>query len=256
MTHKRPLIGITSNHTPKDAVGDLTGLGPFGQDWHLLPTDYIRAIEKAGGCPVIIPIVNDLETIAPLLEQLDGILFSGGSDIDPAFYGELPQEGLGNVNPVRDMYEIPLCKLILNDYDIPVLGICRGNQLINVSSGGTLYQDIKSSGIAAFRHNLLNYPKWYATRKLYIEKDSRLHKIFNSDQIYTNGFNHQAIKTLGKNLRITMRTEDQLAEGIESTTERLVIGIQWHPDVMLDHSDEFLCLFVAFELGCKRSAPL
>lgn len=252
MSHKKPIIGITANYTPKDAVGELTGLGLAGQDWDLLPADYIRAVERAGGCPVIIPVTENPETVIPLLDKLDGMLFSGGSDIAPSYYGELPQEALGTVDPVRDAHEIRLCQSLLRDYDIPLLGICRGNQLINVASGGTLYQDIASTKKAAFRHDLVNYPKWYASRELEIEPGSRLREIFGASRITANGFNHQAVKDLGKNLRTAMKASDGFVEGIEGTQERFVVGIQWHPEMMLDHSDEFLCLFQAFVRACEK----
>lgn len=248
----RPIIGICANHTPKDCIGEITGLGLPGQDWNLLAADYISAIEQAGGCPVIIPVMQDLENIGPLLEILDGILFSGGSDIDPAYYGELPHDELGSINPIRDKWEFALCQYVIKNSKLPILGICRGNQMINVACGGTLYQDIQSNNIAKFNHHLINYPKWYATHKVNIQPDSKLSKIFGAVQIKTNGFNHQAVKSIGNGLKITMQAEDGLVEGIESADDRFIIAVQWHPEMMLERSDEFLCLFKAFVDECGK----
>lgn len=251
----KPIIGICANHTPEDFPGVKSGLGLAGQDWQLLASDYVRAIERVGGCPVILPIVNELPSLLSVLNVLDGILFTGGSDIDPMYYGELPQYALGHINPVRDKHEIALCKHVLNKMRIPVLGICRGLQLLNVTAGGTLYQDLKEDNVGTFNHTLLNYPKYYPTHAVNIKDGSKLHRIFESTRIVTNGFNHQAVKDIAEGFLITMEAEDRVVEGIEYDGERFIVAVQWHPEMMLDRSDEFLILFRKFVEQCQKEGP-
>lgn len=247
----RPIIGICTNHSANENIGILTELGFAGQDWQLLAGDYIRAIERAGGVPVMIPIVEDPQTLEPILGRLDGILFSGGSDIDPQYYGELPRYGLGKINPVRDAQEVALAKKVLYEMNLPVLGICRGIQLLTVASGGTLYQDLKSQRPEGLNHTLNIAPKYHPTHPVDIQPGSRLYEIFGKERIGVNGFNHQAVKKLGKDFKATMLAPDGLIEGMELVGERFVIGLQWHPEMMIDKYPEYLLIFKAFVASCK-----
>lgn len=247
----KPIIGICTNYSTNENLGIITRLGFAGQDWHLVAGDYIRAVERGGGIPVIIPILEDGQNVEAIVKKIDGIIFTGGSDIDPQYYGELPQYGLGDINPERDKQEVALAKRVLYETDIPVLGICRGIQLLTVASGGTLYQDLKSQRKEGFNHTLTIAPKYHATHPVTIEKGSRLHEIFGKDTLGINGFNHQAVKTLGENFKATMIAPDGLVEGMELPGERFVVGVQWHPEMMIDRYPEYLSLFRAFVHSCK-----
>lgn len=247
---KKPLIGLFINYTSKEDVGELSQMGPLGQDWQLIASDYTKAVEKTGGCPVIIPIVDDIDTIWDFVKTLDGIIFTGGSDIDPKFYGQLPRKELGEVLPKRDIHEIKLAKRILEETKMPILGVCRGLQLINVITGGTLYQDLGTQW-DGFAHSLYNYPKGYPSHEVTIDKNSRLYDIFEEESIWTNSFHHQAIDKLGEGLKATMKAKDGMIEGIEGETDRFLVAVQWHPEMMVDDNEKYLIYFKKFIDECK-----
>ncbi len=249
----KPIIGICVNYSVDDSIGIKTKLGLGGQDWQIIASDYIRAVEMAGGCPVIIPIVQDIDTIWDFIKSLDGIIFTGGSDLNPKYYDEVPRYGLKDVNPVRDEHEIELCKRVLKETELPVLGICRGLQLLNVTLGGTLYQDLQYEREEGFNHKLLNFPKYYPSHKAYIEKGSKLHEIFEKEEIGVNSFNHQAIRTVGKGFIATMKAEDGLIEGIELEGDRFVVAVQWHPEMMIEKYESYVIYFKKFIQICGRS---
>lgn len=247
----KPIIGICTNHSFDDSIGTMTNLGFRGQDWQVIAGDYIKAVELAGGCPVIIPIVDKVDTIWEFVKRLDGIIFTGGSDINPYHYGENPMDGLSTVNPFRDYHEIELCKKVLYETEIPILGICRGCQLINITAGGTLYQDLKTQWLDGFNHNLANFPKYYPSHEVVIEEESKLRDIFGKSTLGVNSFNHQAIKDLGKDLIPTMKSEDGLIEGIEMEGHRFVVAVQWHPEMMVEKDESYLDYFRYFIEICK-----
>ncbi len=247
----KPLIGISVNHSFNDSIGIISSLGFKGQDWQLIASDYIKSVELSGGCPVIIPIVDNIDTIWDFVKTLDGIIFTGGSDIDPCYFNETPVSGLGTVNPLRDQHEIELCRRILNQTKIPVLGICKGLQLINVVAGGTLYQDLKTQKLDSFCHSLSNFPRYYSSHKVKIKENSRLRNIFKTDSLGVNSFHHQAVKDLGENFTATMESEDGVIEGIEMESDRFVVAVQWHPEAMVEKDNSYLNLFTSFIKACK-----
>lgn len=247
----KPIIGICANYTSDDQPGLITGLGLPQQEWQLLADDYIKAIERAGGIPIIIPITEDFDNAVRILELLDGIIFSGGSDIDPALYNELPRNGLETVEPKRDDHEIRLAQKVIFEMDIPVLGICRGIQILNIVKGGKLYQDIMNERESEMNHRLLKYPKHHPTHKVKIDKTSKLYPAFNKESITVNSFNHQAIKEVGKDFKVVMEAPDKLVEGIELSGDRFVAAVQWHPEMMIDVYPEYITLFETFINYCK-----
>ncbi|USG65657.1 gamma-glutamyl-gamma-aminobutyrate hydrolase family protein [Brevibacillus ruminantium] len=248
----KPLIGISANYSHEDNVGITSNLGLPGQDWQLLADDYIKSIERSGGVPVILPVTENPESLYPLLSKLDGILFTGGTDIDPAYYGEWPRAGLGPIDPKRDRHEIALAKKVLQDTNLPVLGICRGSQLLNVVSGGTLYQDLQTERPEGIAHALRYSPKYHPVHPASIQPGSRLEAIFQAQEIGVNSYNHQAIKQVGSDFSVTMTAPDGLVEGIEMAGERFVVAVQWHPEMMVDKHEEYLKLFLAFVAACVR----
>lgn len=231
----RPIIGILSTYSEDTQA------------------DYIKAIEKSGGAPIILSRVENITTLDSIIENLDGIIFTGGSDINPHCYkNDNPQYGLGEVNPERDYCEIPLAKKILNDTKISVLGICRGMQLLNVVEGGSLYQNIENEVPNSINHWLKdNYPRYYPSHEVTIEKNSRLYSIFDKEKMFVNSFHHQGIKELSSNFIASMRAIDGIIEAIEMPGDRFVVGVQWHPEMMVDIYPVYLNLFKNFIKSCE-----
>lgn len=215
--------------------------------------NYIRAFERAGGCPVMLSRIENLNTIKSILKILDGIIFTGGTDISPLNYKEIPYIRLESVDPARDDFEIELAKLILSDTDIPILGICRGMQILNIVSGGSLYQDLLSQKATEFNHSLTDiFPKDQLSHMVNIASRSKLYDIFQEDEIAVNSFHHQGIKTIGRNFEPTMISEDNKIEAIEMKGNRFVVGVQWHPEMLLEKHPQYLKLFTHFLESCQK----
>ena len=245
---RRPIIGITPNYEKEDRIGFLTDLGAEDQDWNYIAGDYMYMTEKCGGVPIVIPI-ESTENIDEILSVLDGIIISGGSDVDPSLYGEEPHEKLGKVNIGRDIFEDALIKKAVA-MDMPVLGICRGIQAINVAIGGTLYQDVKSQ-LQARPHSKDDVKRNLAWHEVHLKEGSRIREIFGKGSIMTNSFHHQAVKVPGEGAVVTGTGPDDIAEVLEMPDKRFVVAVQWHPEMMFD-SEEQLKLCRAFVESCKK----
>ncbi len=249
----KPVIGICSDFSEDDSIGSVTGLGFKGQSWQLVADDYVQAIEKSGGIPLIIPICRNEETMSHLLGKVDGLLLTGGSDIDPVYYGQPLRKGLGRINPPRDKHEFSLVKMALASTRLPILGICRGHQLLNVITGGELFQDLERERASDLHHTLWNSPKYHPTLDATVQKSARLYDVFGQETVRINSFNHQAISVLGDGLIPTMHASDGLVEGVEMEGERWICSVQWHPETMVEHHPEYLALFDAFVKACSLS---
>lgn len=194
--------------------------------------DYIRAVEAVGGLPVVAPPTEDEEDARRYIDMADALILTGGHDIDPYYYNEdiLPECNLPSRR--RDVFEMNLLKYALKK-KLPVLGICRGIQLINVYMGGTLYQDV----IYNRDSKLMHYQpgdKGIPVHRVILEKESTLYKLYGGE-IRVNSFHHQQIKDIGKGLRVTGRAPDGVIEVIEGESdEMLLMGLQWHPEMMYD----------------------
>ncbi|MEW6244629.1 MAG: gamma-glutamyl-gamma-aminobutyrate hydrolase family protein [Bacillota bacterium] len=204
--------------------------------------EYLKAVHCAGGIPVVLsPWPPDgLE----VLRRIDGLLLTGGHDVDPAVFGEEPEEGLGEITPERDVMEMSLTRAAL-EMDMPVLAICRGIQVLNVAAGGTLYQDIKSQVRGAKKHRQ-DAPRWYPTHEVRLRDGTRIASIACASRIRVNSFHHQAVRELGENMLITGEARDGIIEAIESAVHRFVVGVQWHPEMMYETDSVARALFSAF----------
>lgn len=217
----KPVIGITANY-------DLdTGL-------FLLKDYYVEAVSNAGGRPVILVPGLDEKIIDSYLEICQGIILSGGGDIDPLYFSQLPEEQLGEINPWRDELEIKIAQKALHS-NFPILGICRGCQVLNVAAGGTVLQDIKT-GLC----HMQKAPRSYPIHDIFIEKPSLLASIINYDSIRVNSFHHQAVQYLGESIMISARAADGIVEAIESNKHSFFMGVQWHPECMKDKFSNLL----------------
>ncbi|MGJ8455192.1 gamma-glutamyl-gamma-aminobutyrate hydrolase family protein [Pseudothermotoga sp. U03pept] len=212
---------------------------------------YYKAVEKAGALPFMIPLYADKQNLQRLAEILDGIIFSGGFDLDPKWYDEQPRRGLGTITPSRDEQEIELCKVFFR-IKKPIFGICRGIQLINVALGGSLYQDIYSECENTLKHSQ-DAPDFYPTHKIYLQKDSFLQKLFGKDELSVNSFHHQAVKKVSPLLKAVAHAQDKIVEAIERVDdEAFILAVQWHPERMVESFPEQLKLFEAFVESCRK----
>jgi len=235
----RPIIGITCGTSGSD--GNLSENSIGGS--------YISAIENSGGTPMVIPITHNEACLEDSIGLIDGLLLSGGVDIDPSYFGEEAEPGLGRVDADRDRVELYLTKKALGK-DLPILGICRGIQVLNVASGGSLYQDINTDLSNILKHRQVA-PGWYGTQTIDIEKGSRLQDILEQPTIRVNSFHHQAVKKVAPGFVISAVARDGIIEGIEGTNRRFTIGVQFHPEVMWQNNPPINALFTAFVCAAK-----
>lgn len=245
----KPVIGITCNYDIKDEVGLVSHMGIAGQKWHFIADNYIECVERAGGIPLLIPICASIETVKQMVSMMDGILISGGHDVNPQEYGQNAKGYCGTIIPARDRQDVELTKYVLNETDKPILGICRGIQIINVATGGTLYQDLEIEG--GFQHHFTDmYPLNAITHEVTIKPGTRLHSIYGKEEMGVNSFHHQAVKDLGEGFTSTAVSVDGVTEAIEMEGSRFVAATQWHPEMMYDSEEQFQ-IFQAFVNACK-----
>lgn len=205
---------------------------------------YTEALAKAGGLPLVIPFLQEKDRIQDLVEELDGLVLTGGEDVDPQWFGEEPCLGLGDVSPERDYLEIPLVRAFV-EKDKPILAICRGMQVLNVALGGTLWQDLTRQKKQVLQHRQ-NAPRWHLSHHVYIGEGTRLAEILGTDPIKVNSFHHQGLKDVAPGLIVSGVSPDGVIEAIESPTHSFILGVQWHPENLWCKHPLFYPLFAAF----------
>lgn len=225
-----PVIGITCSWDDNSGRYYLNSL-------------YARAITAAGGLPVLIPDCLGQNEIGELPSLIDGLLLTGGGDVDPEYFGEEPLPPCGEIAPVRDAFEIALVKIALAA-DMPVLGICRGVQVLNIAAGGDIYQDLPTQLKGCLKHNQ-EAPLWAPTHNIQIQPGTRLENIFREKVIRVNSFHHQAIRNPAPGFIVCARASDGVIEAVESTQHRFALGVQCHPEGMWEKDPRFLKLFSA-----------
>lgn len=229
MIRQHPLIGITGN---------------FGEKGCELAEGYYLSVVKAGGTPVAIPPHNDKEALVTLLETLDGILFSGGGDINPLLLGEEPLPQLHSVCPKRDEAELFLAREAFHR-QIPMLGICRGIQVMAAALDGKVFQDIYIQGEGAKIKHSQDMPRHNVSHTVSIEEGSMLQSIFGNKQtLPVNSFHHQAVSDPGPHLKVSALSPDGIIEAVESSEHKALLGIQWHPECfILNHDESMMSVF-------------
>lgn len=230
----KPIIGITSN---------------IDSTAHTLQNTYIQAVMAGGGIPFVIPtgLESDIQQITTLL---DGLVISGGGDLNPHLFNEEPLPQLGNVTPERDSIELELVKHMLT-LDKPILGICRGHQVLNVAFGGTIYQDINSQSASPGLQHDQNAKREYQSHAVHIEEGTLLESIAASNKIMVNSFHHQALKDVPSPLIISGKASDGIIEAIESPDHHFVVGVQWHPEALMQNVDQVsIRLFETYMKAC------
>lgn len=205
---------------------------------------YVQAIEEAGGIAVCLPPVAWDELTGTRFHFLDGVLLPGGSDIDPLHYGEEPLPENGALEPERDRFELPLARWALERH-VPVFGICRGMQVLNVAAGGTLYQDLPSQGIARVQHRQ-KAPRDYPTHWIEIAIGSLLARITGETCIRVNTFHHQGVRQPAPGFQVSAMARDGVIEAIEMPHHPFALGVQWHPEAMIQSDPVQRALFTHF----------
>ena len=246
--HSLPVIGIPGYWHESEAI-----LGCLAT---AVPDSYLRALLKVEAIPLIIPVIQHPQILKKLFLMIDGLLLVGGPDMDPVHYRQSPLPGLRKVTPARDGVELRVVHWAL-EADLPVLAICRGIQVLNVAAGGTLWQDIASQIPNAAKHDYHpNYPEDYRAHIIKTVANSRMAKILGEDEVAVNSLHHQAIERLGQGLRATAFAPDGIIEAVEGTSARWVVGVQWHPEWLVESDERMRGLFASFRQVCSdRNQP-
>ena len=236
-----PLIGITTSVTvdksPERAYVNLA---------------YIRAVQDAGGIPLLLPPHLTAPVQAALWERLDGLVLTGGGDIDPARFGQARHPKTDDVAPARDELELGLTRRAL-DEDVPLFAICRGIQVLNVALGGTLVQDLPSERPSSIAHTQRE-PRHESTHAVKVMGEgTRLGRVLGSLEVSVNSMHHQAIDRLGFGLREVAWSPDGVIEGVELPgDDHFVLGVQWHPEELVGHDQAARNLFTALVEAARQ----
>ena len=247
-TGKTPIIGLTGKRVPEG--NETINMTETPTTTDMIQIHYLEAIEKAGGIPIGLPILQEfnVETIKKQLELVDGILIQGGLDVDPSFYNEPRHPLLGKTNVQSDKYTIEVIKQAFAK-KIPILGICRGHQILNVAFGGSLYQDLSDAGkeVSHHRQNMSEF--CHPTHSINVTKNTLLSKIFpNNETLQVNTMHHQAVKKVAGNFEVDAMSDDGIIEAIHyNSDEQFVLGVQFHPEQLIRcEGKEFIKIFEKF----------
>jgi putative glutamine amidotransferase len=228
---RRPSVGITIGYDDRRA-----GI-------HVLRREYVGSVEETGGLPFILA-PGKPEDAPAFLDRLDALLLSGGSDIDPELYGRARHPKLGKVIRERDDFELALCREALRR-DLPILAICRGQQVLNVATGGTLVQDLPSD-LGSMDHDPRRQ-RWQVAHEVRVVPGTQLRQILGRETVSVNSFHHQAVENTGNGVVVSARAaKDDVVEGIEIPDRHFVVGVQWHPESFWGRGEGFRPLFEAF----------
>ncbi len=238
---KPPLVGIPCGASPA------RGLSPAGYRQNAA---YVRSVAEAGGLPVLIPLLDDEKLLRALYERLDGLLLPGGGDVDPLQYGETPRPecGVDGVDPLRDRVELALARWALGE-ERPILGICRGQQTLNVAAGGTLYQDIGHQVRGAWRHQYLG-ERDDLVHPIAVAPNSRLARVLGTTDLRVNSLHHQAVARLAPGLRDVAHAPDGVVEALEHEGHPFALAVQFHPEELTPGHEPSVRLFEAFVAAC------
>lgn len=231
-----PLIGITTNPVKSKISGQRNALS----------VAYSDAVRQAGAMPVMIPNEFPLENLNELLKKLNGVILSGGGDIQTSRFQGIESFEVDEVSSDRDELEIQLVHQALQ-LDLPLLGICRGVQIMNVALGGTLYTHIPDQFKTALEHQTspTARPRNYLAHKVTVEPESRLFSILQKPEIHVNSRHHQAVKDPAASVVVSAHASDGLIEGLEVPGKRFALGVQWHPENLQEYAEQ-RALFAAF----------
>lgn len=227
----------------KPVIGITTG---FSNQMYTLRYTCVESVKEAGGIPFILPFVDNAEDARDYIARVDGLLLSGGADVDPVYYNEEPERALGSVDPDRDLAEMLYIEATKNA-NKPILAICRGSQILNVAFGGTLYQDISSSVRGAIKHGQ-SQPGKFPSHSISIAKDSYLYQLIGLEEVRVNSFHHQAVKDIAPDFKVTAYAPDGVVEAYEGFPKWDVLAIQSHPEYFVADNHDPLWLKIFTDL--------
>ena len=248
-TSGRPVVGV-----PTQTLQSLGGVSAEIPPSWVMSQRYILTLVAAGAVPWMIPLVDD-ETLRGVYDGLDAVFLPGGADIDPASYGKDPHPLCDKTDPERDRVELLLARWALEDGK-PVLGVCRGMQLINVAAGGSLYQDLAEQVPGALKHDYFpfrgaTFTRDFLAHEVRIEPGSRTERLFGAGPLRVNSMHHQGVRDIGTGLRPTAYAPDGIIEAVEGEGDGYLFAVQWHPEALTDNSAESRQLFADF-IGSAR----
>lgn len=241
---RRPIIGI-----PTQTLQSLGGVSAEIPPSWVMSQRYVVTLTNAGAIPWLVPLIDD-ETLRGIYDALDGIFLPGGADIDPVSYGTNPHPLCGKTDHDRDRVELAVTRWAMADGK-PVLGVCRGMQLINLAAGGTLYQDLAEQMPGSIKHDYFpfggsNLRRDYLAHPVDVVSSTRLAGVFGAGELRVNSMHHQGVRELGKGLAVTAVAPDGLVEAVEAEDDGYVVGVQWHPEALTDSSETSRRLFDEF----------
>lgn len=241
---QRPVVGI-----PTQTLQTLGGISSEIPPSWVMSQRYIVTLTNAGAIPWMIPLVDD-DTLRGVYEELDAVFLPGGADIDPMTYGAAPHPLCDRTDRDRDRVEVALAKWALED-EKPVLGVCRGMQLINVAAGGSLYQDLAEEMPGAIKHDYFpfkgqSFSRDFLAHEVRVHEGSRLANLVGAGALQVNSMHHQGVKELGQGLHATAEAPDGLIEALEGNDDGYLVAVQWHPEALTEHDERTRHLFADF----------
>ena len=240
----KPIIGISTSVLVDE------GGGFPGYERIYVNKDYVSSVISAGAVPLMIPMDATEENLRQTLELVDGMIFSGGHDIAPIRYGEEPHQKLQEICPERDEFDFLLYRLA-KEHSLPILGICRGFQLMNVFEGGKLYQDLSLKNTESLKHSQGHGPS-VPTHTVKVEPGSKFCKILGKEEIRVNSFHHQAVKSTSENVAISGKALDNVVEAIELKNYPFGLGVQFHPEMLQAKEEDMKKIFSALISAAKE----
>jgi putative glutamine amidotransferase len=240
---RTPTIGI-----PTQTLHAIEGIPEAVPESWVMNQRYARAVAAAGGLPVLIPLLEEEDTLRALYDRLDGVLLPGGVDLDPATYGETPLPTCGRLDPARDRVELAFARWAIAEGK-PLFGLCRGLQIVNVALGGTLYQDIAAQRREAIKHDYFpsaGFPRDHLAHPVIVTSGSRLDSLVGTAPLKVNSMHHQAVKDLAPGLVSTALAPDGVVEAVESPDRPFLLGVQWHPESLTERDPRMHRLVAGF----------
>jgi putative glutamine amidotransferase len=244
VVQKRPIVGV-----PTQTLQSLGGISADIPPSWVMSQRYVLALTNAGAIPWLIPLIDD-ETLRGAYDAMHAVFLPGGADIDPASYGAAPHPLCDKTDRDRDRVELALARWAMEEGK-PVLGVCRGMQLINLAAGGTLFQDIADQMPGSIKHDYFpfagqSFTRDYLAHEVNVVPGTRLAGVFGAGPLRVNSMHHQGVRDIGRGLVVSATSPDGLIEGLESGNGRYVVGVQWHPEALTDTQSDARRLFDEF----------